>query len=199
METPKKRAYKKGRFTPAALAGLDVGQSFSFAKVFQPGEGAVNLNDEKSKMSRSIESRISQLKTRNQEVLGDVHFHNQSFTSILSGGDLVCGTILTCTDEPSSRARKKGPRVIKEADSTLFLKQILMMKPGESLPITQQIIISEHEVDLMQERKQLSQCINECFAVAQKEDPAMELSREPFQTTVSNGNIVLGEMIRRIK
>lgn len=174
------------------LLGLKQGETFPRVKIFDLDEGPVDINVEKSKLARSMESRMTQLR-RKHESFQNTKFTNQSFTSLLSDNHIVCGTVLTCVvgEEPQEDA--------DALDYTSYVLQIRELSIGDSMPIVNVVSTADSTIDLDSEKAFVCQIAERSIAMA-SEIAGLENAQymtESFTTMLANGNIVFGTIIKR--
>jgi hypothetical protein len=185
---PKEKASTK------LLRNIEIGGTFPRVKIFELNEGPVDIQGERSKLARSMESRMTQLRHKDQD-FENKRFTNQSFTTILSDNQVMCGTVLTCVQSHS-----------KPSDDVTFdyfthcVGQVCELAIGDSTPIVNVLSLKSKELDLAMEKESLCTLADRYIeaAIDSKTDVKSEFTTRPFTSMLVNGNIVFGVVIKRV-
>lgn len=182
------QAVTKSKFSTNILLNMNEGETYPFIKVLRLSDGPIDINAEKSKMARSMESRMTQLR-QSREEFNSKRFSNRSFTSLLSNGDIVCGTVLTCV---SNQAEDKTD------NSDNYFEQLMELGVNDTLPIVHVVNPNETGIDIEQEQSDVLAMSEEIVNKAHEikgSNVAYDIA--PFNSMLSNGNILFGSMIKR--
>jgi hypothetical protein len=185
---PKEKASTK------LLRNIEIGATFPRVKIFELNEGPVDIQGEKSKLSRSMESRMTQLRHKDHN-FETKRFTNQSFTTMLSDSQVMCGTVLTCV--------KSNSKTLDNVEFDHFnhcVRQLSELAIGDSSPIVNVLSLQSNELDLAMEKKSLDSLADRYIdaAIESEKNSLNEFTTKPFASMLVNGNIVCGVVIKRV-
>ena len=184
-------AVVKSKFIPEVLANLKEGEVFPFVKILDLSERCFNINHEKSKIARSMESRMSQMR-KNQRIKKEKKFSNQSFTSMMNNGEVVCGTVLTCIES------QDGSNQADTDLTAIYAQQMMQLGTAEALPIVKVVDPSASFVDVNVVKQVVSMMTEQSINIAKRSSKdGVSYVSEEFCGTLSNGNLVIGNIIRK--
>lgn len=198
MKKIKQFPYKYGMFNQL-LEGMTINDYFPCIKVFDLKTQTVIINDEKSKLSRNLESRMS--KIRNSELFkeNNIKITNQSFSGFTSSNKLICGSIVG----------KKSDFVLEGFDSIEeIIKIIPDMRKGDIIPLLSVTNPSEIKMDLMANCMAMISHIENFFEdhvfeyfknqiVISKKSTRIILNIDYFSSVMNNGHIINGVLLEK--
>jgi len=191
-----KQKLKRGPKEKAAtklLLNTEIGGTFPRVRIFELNKGPLDIQDERSKLSRSMESRMTNLRHRHRN-FENKRFTNQSFTTILSDNQIMCGTVLTCVKSDSNK---------KDVDSFDYFnhraRQLSELSIGDSAPFINVLNLQSEDLDLATEKESLCSLADRYIeaAIEAKEGVSSAFTSRPFTSMLVNGNIVFGVVIER--
>jgi len=183
----------KEKASTQLLLSIQEGGTFPRIKIFDLDEGPIDVNFEKSKLARSMESRMTQLRRKHNSFAGK-KFTNQSFTSVLSDNNIVCGTVLTCVSgEVSDEASLID-------DNEAYVMQVKELSIGDTMPIVNVVDPSTETVCVDAEKAFIQQKTDLIIDLTSETTmfKAARFESELFTTTLANGKLIFGALIKRI-